>query len=330
MLIITIILPQYGLADTDLFAVSYTTYDTTYDAILKMYVKVINAFGTKNTGRHDLYNSLVINDFNSVEASNEYKIKETKNRVGFCIYDLNNDGIDELIIGEDPSYVYEVFTTDNGKVRELIRAGYNYECALLQGGQFYRKGHGGASMDSYAIWSMNGTKKIKFAEGFIRNDQPNDTSLPWKKYNYFFRMTEPRKFDYSAENLVDKYTFLSWIKSIDKEVLQLHFVPLAIYEQGYNGDYESLGIITVKGKTTGIAKVRIRTKPSSKSKILKICKVGTIITILGEEDDYYKIQTGNKEGYVQKDYLTKLSDATNGRKYSIGADDYARLIEDPD
>ena len=163
--------------ETDLFAVSYTTYDTSYDAILKMYIRVLNANG--NDGRrHDLFNSLIWNDFHhDMESPIKTRMEETKKRVGYCIYDLNGDGIDELIIGESYSYVNEVFTMDNGKVRELIRAGVKYQCALLENGEFFRYMYGGGAQASNVVWSMNGTGPVRFVEGYYMDNTSADIHL---------------------------------------------------------------------------------------------------------------------------------------------------------
>ena len=300
LLIVISTISQVAFADTDLFAVSYTTYDTTYDAIIKMYIKVLNAYGTGKTGRHDLFNELIISDFNSdYESPMKNRIAEAKNRIGYCISDLNKDGIDELIIGKDSTYVHEVFTTDNGKVRELIRAGYKYDCELLQDGQFFRVINNGAALHSYTLWSMNGTGKVSFTEGYIRNEE-----------NYspcFFQMENAKTINGTQETQVNDSIFYSWQKNINQKRLKLQFIPLALYEKGLQADYNLLGIVSVNGRTTGNSTVRIRTKADPKSKVLKNCKVGTYVTILGDEGEYYKIQIDNKEGFILKDYLTRLS-----------------------
>ena len=61
MVLVTILLIVTAIsgAFADTFTVSYTTYDTTYEKILGMYLEVINAYGPKNTGRHDLFNDSV-------------------------------------------------------------------------------------------------------------------------------------------------------------------------------------------------------------------------------------------------------------------------------
>ena len=62
MLVISLI--AVAQADSYSYEPSYTTYDTTYDAILKMYIRVINGYGRKTSeGRHDLYNEFIMSQF---------------------------------------------------------------------------------------------------------------------------------------------------------------------------------------------------------------------------------------------------------------------------
>ena len=98
------------------FPVSYTTYDTTYDAILKMYIRVINAGGDEGR-RHDLFNTKVmvfdmdlswLND--APKAERDKVISSAKNSHGYRIFDLNGDGIDELAIGNNNGEILELFT----------------------------------------------------------------------------------------------------------------------------------------------------------------------------------------------------------------------------
>ena len=328
IVLVLLVILRAAAAKADNYTVSYTTYDATYDGILKMYIKVLNNYGTRQTGRHDLFNDMIIADFDSdYDGPIKSRISETKNRVGYCIYDLNNDGIEELIIGEDPSYVFEVYTMDNGRIRELIRAGYKYNCALLEGGRFFRIGKDGAVKDSFTLWNMNGTEKVSFREGYIRDGQPEDPALSHLKTEMnFFRMTDQKVYSGTPETLVSTDQFLEWMKGIDQSVLQVSFIPLSLYEQGIGAGQHEIGIISVDGKTHGNATVRLRAKASPKSKVLKNCRVGTSVIILGEQEGYYNVRVGGQEGYIQKEYLTLQADTKNGKRYHIGYENYKEWI----
>ncbi len=302
----------------DLFTVSYTTYDTTYDAILDMYIRVLNANGDDGR-RHDLFNDLIYTDFHhDHESSMAARMTETKNRVGYCIYDLNNDGISELIIGENYSYVNEVFTLDNGKVRELIRAGGKYSCSLLDGGVFYRYSRSGGAFASSAVWKMNGTAEVQFVEGYYMDNEFGSVSANGNYYSHeyqWFRMRNADDGAGSAESIVSVDEYQAWLNEQDQKLLQLNFIPFAAYEQGINT--ENAGIISVNGKMDGREEVRVRAAAKRNSKLVKNLKTGTYVGILGEEDNYYKVTLGKTEGYIQKDFLTKASESNGIKQYHI-------------
>ncbi len=98
----------------------------------------------------------------------------------------------------------------------------------------------------------------------------------------------------------------TWVAQCKANYANIHFIPFSAYEKGFSGD--GIAILSVNGKTTGNQKVRIRTKPDSKSKILAQKKVGTYITAIAQEGDYYKVTVDKKTGYVHKDYIMILTD----------------------
>ena len=92
VMLVLVLLPLVSCY-ADLFTVSYTTYDTTYDAILDMYIRVLNANGDDGR-RHDLFNDLIYADFHhDHESSMAARMTETKNRVGYCINRHNEANI---------------------------------------------------------------------------------------------------------------------------------------------------------------------------------------------------------------------------------------------
>ncbi len=314
--------------DDNMYAASHKTYDTTYEDILKMYLRVLPAqCREQSRRRHDTYNEFMYADLWGVymdymstpeyerlnDAQKAVKKKELqektlnymKNTVGYSIQDINNDGIDELIIGRDQSYIYELFTIDDGKVRELIKAGYRHTCNLLDDGTLYRYAHQGGGFNGYLLFRMNGTNKVKYIKGYYYNGQLGyDNNLG---EDCWFNLTDLNEYsNNSLDQHVPASEALGWISQCESRFAHIRFIPLSAYEKGMSGD--GIAVLSVKGKTSGTQKVRIRAKPNNKSKILVQKRVGTYVKAISVAGDYYKVTVGKKTGYVHKDFITLITD----------------------
>ncbi len=314
--------------DYDIYAASYKTYDTTYEDILKMYLKVMPAqCREQSRRRHDLYNDFMYDDLSSYymedlmtpeyekmnDTQKKAKRKELqektlqymKNTVGYAIQDINGDGIDELIIGRNSSYIYELFTIEDGKVRELIKAGYRYPCHLLNNGKLLRHSRDGGALWGDILFEMNGTDKVKFIKGYYYNGQIGyDKNLG---DDCWFRITDPKN---RSANSMDQHVSTSeataWVSECESQYATVHFIPFSAYEKGMSGD--GIAVLSVNGKTSGNQKVRIRSKPDGKSKILVQKKVGTFVKAVAMDGDYYQVTIDKKKGYVHKDYITIITE----------------------
>lgn len=315
--------------DYNIYAASYKTYDTTYEDILKMYLRVLPAqCREQSRRRHDLYNEFMYVDLASVymegvmtpeydrlnateKAAKRKELQEKtlqyiKRKVGYSIQDINGDGIEELLIGSDRSYIYELFTIENGKVRELIKAGARNSCNLLKDGSLIRSTNDGADFYGIILFQMNGTGPVEFVKGYYFNGQLGynnnlDNDDCW------FKIADPKNYSINTmDQHVPSSEANSWISECDSNRANISFIPFAAYEKGVSG--EGIAVLSVKGKTTGSQKVRIRTKPNSKSKILAQKKVGTYVKAIDADGDYYQIVVDNKTGYVHKDFLTIITD----------------------
>ena len=295
--------------DYDIYAPSYTTYDTTYDAILKMYLRVIEARRkNQSEGRHDLFNDNIyweVTFENTPDALNKQAIF-VKSTLGYAITDINGDGIDELIIGSKNANVYEVFTMDNGKVRELIRAGARYRCSLLKDGTFWRFGSSGAAFYGYYAFKMNGTNPVQFVKGYHYNGEFGvnngfEDSDCWFKAN-----SDKGRYQVTLDMHVSTSEVDQWVAQCEANLSTIRFIPLVAYEQGLDG--KAIGILSYNGKTEGRQTINIRKKPSKNSKLVTTKRVGTYVSVLGMDGDYYQISFGSTTGYVQKDFLTLLTE----------------------
>ena len=307
------------------FAVSYTTYDTTYERILSMYLRVINAYGN-NVGRHDLFNDSIFYSAGSPEDGQKAIIKSTKNAVGYCLYDINQDGIDELLIGTEGGGLHEVFTIDDSKVRELIKAGaYGtassvYSCSILDNGMLFRYAHDGPE-DFYELWSMEGTDPVSFVEGYYVDYEigANETGDP--NTGAWFRLKKPfREYKTRSTDRVDRSVGELWLKRQENAILRKRIVPFGVLEK-YQDDPWNIAMLSVNGSTSSTAKVNVRKEANEKSKLVATKKAGTYVRVLSKEGNYFKIAFEKSEGYIRMEYLTPLT-------YKIPQDDLFNLEED--
>ena len=303
----------------DHFSVSYTTYDTTYEKILNMYLRVIDAYGTNNAGRHDLFNDALYGGIDPMDGR-EAIIAFTKKYAGYMIYDVNQDGIDELLIGFDGSNINSVFTIDNGKVRELIRAGgygtasSNYTCSLLVDGSFFRWGHGGAALDYYEIWQMNGTGPVSFAGGYHTGGVWDAASQT--EQVYWYRSNAPMsKVTSPSSARVNSAVAEKWLRTQQENVYTKKFVPFTVLEK-YPEDPWNIAVLSVNGSQSSAAKVNVRKEADDSSKLVASKDVGTYVRVLSKEGSYFKIAFGKLEGYIRQEYLTPLT-------YKVPQDGYA-------
>ena len=64
---------------------------------------------------------------------------------------------------------------------------------------------------------------------------------------------------------------------------------------------------TAIAASTGVVNadtVRVRSKATTDSGIVALVSIGDKITIIGEEDNWYKVKVDGEEGYIRKDLLT--------------------------
>lgn len=305
------------------FTVSYTTYDTTYEKILSMYLRVINAYGSNNIGRHDLFNDAIYGSFDPMDGSKAI-INATKKYVGYMIYDVNQDGIDELLIGSNGGNINSVFTMDNGKVRELIRAGgygtasSNYTCSMLVDGSFFRHGHGGAVLDYYEIWQMNGTGPVSFVGGY-HTDGVWDAASQTEQVVWYRSNAPMSKVTSPLSAIVTSSVAEKWLRIQEENIYNKRFVPFNVLEK-YPDDPWNIAMLSVNGSTSSTAKVNVRKEANDSSKLVASKNVGTYVRVLSKEGNYFKIAFGRTEGYIRQDYLTPLT-------YRIPMDDNANTNE---
>lgn len=284
------------------FQTADVPFETTYEEILDLYLGVFSAV---DRGRipeeNELINLRVLGEFDPGDTSAGKPIRQLKKQYGFGVMDLNGDGSPELFIDNSFGLILQVFTMENGKVRELIRAGNRYSCLLLRDGRFFRHRFDGRESRQDEIWAMEGGRVV-FLEGCLYEEgAEKDESAPFPRF-----LIRSERGGSAPDNRMAKKEYNDWLRRVESEILNPAFIPFAARETGIG--IENIGIVSLEGETDVSSTVRIRAAASKKGKLVQKLKVGTYVDILAREGDFYKIRLKTLEGYIPQKFLTVLCD----------------------
>lgn len=112
-----------------------------YDNIVQRYCELLGCCNKADVQYPKSY--LTENDYLIENALQEVVVNSNGSRMGYAIYDVNNDSQDELFLMDEQYYVYAVFTQLNDMPVLLSSFGRNnHYVALDQNGVFYQTGYG--------------------------------------------------------------------------------------------------------------------------------------------------------------------------------------------
>lgn len=63
--------------------------------------------------------------------------------------------------------------------------------------------------------------------------------------------------------------------------------------------------------------VNVRSGPSTENKVIKVLVLNSEVTITGEEENWYKVKSGEDEGYVSKEFISDSKKETVSRSSSV-------------
>lgn len=146
--------------------VDYSAYD---EFIKKVTNGLTNGFTTKEMESLDL-------------ADVFYTSRTIKYKAGYMFKDLDENGIDELILGvngEDGYYtIYDIFTLDNGQMKQVVKGAERSSYYLCTNGMLKCIGSSGANYTSYEYYEYSGTT-VTMKECVF-----TDVKMPGYKYFY--------------------------------------------------------------------------------------------------------------------------------------------------
>ena len=132
-------------------------------------------------------------------------------RIGYCVRDINGDGVDELMIGRideysDPGLFYDLYTMIDGQ-RVLVKSsGERDRYYLCQDQTIANEGSGGAVLSVWGYYDfVSGQLQLKESVFMDGNTHPEN---PWfYTTTAFFEDYSNPISDEEAENIINKYTY---------------------------------------------------------------------------------------------------------------------------
>ncbi|MCD7949553.1 MAG: hypothetical protein LUG12_04750 [Erysipelotrichaceae bacterium] len=143
-------------------------------------------------------------------------IEETKNssyNLGYLLKDIDNNGIDELIIGEYPDddsswneVIYDIYTIDNDEIVHIVEGSERNRYYLCDNGTLANECSNSASYATYAYYTFTDNSLI-LNEAIIYNSEANAES-PW-----FYTTTDLNDWSQSitedeALEIINSYTYI--------------------------------------------------------------------------------------------------------------------------
>lgn len=132
-------------------------------------------------------------------------------RIGYCVRDINGDGVDELMIGRideysDPGMFYDLYTMIDGQ-RVLVKSsGERDRYYLCQDQTIANEGSSGAALSIWGYYDfVSGQLQLK--EGiFTDGDKHPENPYFYTTTTFYEDYSNPIS-DEEAENIINKYTY---------------------------------------------------------------------------------------------------------------------------
>lgn len=142
-------------------------------------------------------------------------------KVGYCLEDMDNDGIPELLIGEvGQPEIFAMYTTVNGAETMVLSAGERSVFWMTSDGFFVNRGSNSASNSGYLLNSFVGGALV-FQNGLIF-DSNASADAPW-----FY--TEDSDWDVSNDSPIDTEEAENIVKTLDEDKMPIAYMAFSDY-----------------------------------------------------------------------------------------------------
>lgn len=142
-------------------------------------------------------------------------------KVGYCMEDLDGDGVPELLIGSvEGSYIYAMYTMKEGAPVLVLRGSERNTYQLVSDGAFFSRGSNGAACTGYNFYTFY-DGQLHFQDALIFNADA-DPENPW-----FYAMDE----DWDVSNDLPYGTgdAEAHIQMVESALVEIYYVPFAQY-----------------------------------------------------------------------------------------------------
>ena len=121
-------------------------------------------------------NATIFQDFLSREA---YSPISALDELGYCLYDVNGDDIDELIIGKIslPNEVFNILSCTSGTLTTVFEGWERNLAFICSDGTVVTRGSGGAAVTYYTYYKFDGSALTPF--GSVIHDGNASPNAPW-------------------------------------------------------------------------------------------------------------------------------------------------------
>lgn len=115
-------------------------------------------------------NTMLMADFMAMDWANE---------LGWCMHDVNGDGVGELIIGSvtDPTAVYDIVSYSQGQLQKVFEGWVRNRAGITPEGIVAVRGSGGAGYTTYTFYTVEDYKLSVF--GAVVYDADSSPEAPW-------------------------------------------------------------------------------------------------------------------------------------------------------